>query len=222
MSDAVKGDGRPPRSNATAAAARSRPTLRAERAAVTRSRIADAARLLFASSGYGATTLQAIADEAGVAVQTVYAVFGSKAGILRELRTAVVHQPAAEAMYEAALRAPREEEALALFASSIRARWEAGADVVRISQDAAATDPSTRDEVELILHRRRRGIAGLVETLAGPLRRDLDPRRAWAVADALTLPELYLELTGPCGWSPEQYEAWLIGALDRELLGRCP
>ncbi len=55
------------------------PTLREERAQVTRRRIADAARRLFFRDGYAATTIARIATEADVAVQTVYAVYGSKA-----------------------------------------------------------------------------------------------------------------------------------------------
>ncbi len=54
-------------------------------AEVTRRRIVAAARVLFARDGYGATTLRGIATEAGVAVQTVYAVYGSKAGTLAAL-----------------------------------------------------------------------------------------------------------------------------------------
>ena len=84
-----------------------RPSLRAEQAAVTRRRIADAARLLFVRDGYGATTLQAIADEAGVAVQTVYAVYRSKPGILRELRDSIVFLPDAEERYREAMASAR-------------------------------------------------------------------------------------------------------------------
>ena len=68
-------------------------SLRAERATITRNRIARAARILFTDRGYGATTLVAIAAEAGVAVQTVYAVYGSKANILRTLLQALVSDP---------------------------------------------------------------------------------------------------------------------------------
>lgn len=205
-----------------------RGSLRAERAADTRARIVAAARRRFAATGYGGTTLQAIADDAGVAVQTVYAVFGSKAGILRELRTSVVRQPVAEALYAAAIEAAPDgadaapdgaDAALALFAASIRARWEAGADIVRVHAEAAASDPALREEVEAVLARRRGGLAHLVDSIAGSLVDGLDAARATAIVDALTLPEAYLALTGPGGWSPDEYEAWLAAALRRELLG---
>jgi AcrR family transcriptional regulator len=185
---------------------------------VTRRRILAAARLRFSSDGYGATTLQAIAAAAGVAVQTVYAVHGSKAGILRELREALVRQPEAERLYGAALEAADADDALVLFARSIRVRWEAGADVVRIHAEAAASDSTLRAEVQLVLARRREGIARLTETLGGSLADGVDVGRATAIVDALTLPEVYAELTGAAGWSPDAYEAWLGAGLRRELL----
>jgi len=51
----------------------------------TRRSILDAALELFVASGYSATSIQRIAERAGVAVQTVYAVFGTKRDLLREL-----------------------------------------------------------------------------------------------------------------------------------------
>ena len=52
-----------------------RPDKRAERSRRTREKIVVAARDLFVTQGYGATSLQQVADRAGVAVQTVYFVF---------------------------------------------------------------------------------------------------------------------------------------------------
>jgi AcrR family transcriptional regulator len=195
-----------------------RPTLRDEHAAVTRRRIADAARVLFRDRGYGATTLKAVAVEAGVAVQTVYAVYGSKAGILRELRGRVLRQPEAEALYELALNEPDAEAALALFAKSIRVRWESGHDVIEINRDASATDSSIRGEVDEVLSRRRAGIARLAESLEPGLAGVRDAAYATAVIDALTLPELYTELISVAGWSPDLFERWLADTFKAQLL----
>jgi AcrR family transcriptional regulator len=197
---------------------KARLTLRDERAQVTRRRIADAARGLFRTRGYGATTLQAVAEEAGVAVQTVYAVYGSKAGILHELRDTVLRQPAAEALYEQAMSEAGAERKLELFASSIRQRWESGHDVVAIHRDAGATDPSVRDEVEQVLGMRRRGIARLAQSLEGELTPGTDLSHVTAVLDALTLPEVYAELTEIGGWSADEFEAWLATCLTNQLL----
>lgn len=197
-----------------------RSTLRAERAGVTRARIAAAARDLFTTRGYGSTTLTAIAQEAGVAVQTVYAVYGSKVGILRALREDLRHQPDAEAAYVAALHAPSAAEALSLFARSIRERWEDGHDIVMIHADAAAADPTIRQEVEAVLAVRRAGIARLAESLRGHRAPGVNRARAAAMIDALTLPEVYRELVEVEGWSPAEYEAWLSATLRHAVLGR--
>src|SRR2546423_6513780 len=59
--------------------------LRDEQAARTRRRILDAASVLFLERGYARTTMKDIADLAGVARDTVHAVFGSKARVLTAL-----------------------------------------------------------------------------------------------------------------------------------------
>ncbi len=193
-------------------------TLRAERAAVTRRRIAEAARVLFSRQGYGATTLTVIATEAGVAVQTVYAVYGSKAGILRALREEVLRQPEAEALYAGAVQAPDAARTVALFARSIRRRWEYGHDVVAIQTDAASTDPTLRIELDQVLAIRRAGIGRLAQSLGPWLAPSVDAPRATAILDALTLPEVYRELVDVQGWSPDEFEAWLDSTLRQQLL----
>src|SRR3954449_7967513 len=60
-------------------------SVRAEQAARTRSRILDAAAALFLDRGYARTTMKDVADAAGVARDTVHAVFGSKARLLTAL-----------------------------------------------------------------------------------------------------------------------------------------
>jgi len=198
-----------------------RPSLRAEQAAVTRQRIADAARLLFVRDGYGATTLQAIADEAGVAVQTVYAVYRTKPGILRELRDSIVSLPDAEELYREALAsavAGDPAAALNAFARSIRIRWDVGADVFLVSREAGSTDTELRAEGNKPYERRRGGLRALVAAFRPGLEPGLETDDAIAALDALTLPDVYVELVRGLGWSPDAYEAWLARSLRRLLL----
>src|SRR5262249_48744247 len=56
--------------------------LRRAQAEETRNRILDAALRLFSGQGYAATTIAAIAAEAGVVPETVYATFRTKRGII--------------------------------------------------------------------------------------------------------------------------------------------
>jgi hypothetical protein len=118
-------------------------SLRAERAAVTRRRIAEAARGLFATRGYGATTLRQVAVAAGVAVQTVYAVFGSKANILREQQ--VCSGSAADAGFQAAWQEPARGARTCSHVPSGSAGKPV--DIVAIHSEAASTDPTIRGEV---------------------------------------------------------------------------
>jgi AcrR family transcriptional regulator len=193
-------------------------SLRAERAAITRRRIAQAARTLFASRGYTATTLLAIAIDAGVAVQTVYAVYGSKANILRALGEELVNDPPADAAYVEALAASDTAEALTRFAHSIRLRWQTGHDIVVIGADAASADPRIRIEMDRLLSARRRGIAELARSLAKHDAGLADEHRTAAVIEALTLPELYGNLVGGHGWNADAYELWLATALRRLVM----
>jgi AcrR family transcriptional regulator len=190
---------------------------RAERAAATRARILAAARSLFGTRGYGATTLTEIAAEADVAIQTVYAVFRSKHGILRGLSETVVKDPAADAAFGLAMSS-EGPASLAAFARSIRLRWEHGYDVTTIHGIAAMTDPAVRSDLEAVLAIRRNGLRRLVERLAPSLDPSVGLDRALAILDALTLPELYGELVAVHGWSPDEYEAWLTRSLARQLL----
>lgn len=105
---------------------RNRSALRRQQAALTRSRILDAALGLFFRDGYAATTLKSIAVEADVAIQTGYAVFGSKQAILTELRWIVVDLPEADSARLEAMHAPTPEDRLSRFAHSIRRRLGTG------------------------------------------------------------------------------------------------
>jgi AcrR family transcriptional regulator len=194
-------------------------SLRAERAQVTRRRIVAAARSLFVARGYGATTLEAIAAEAGVAVQTVYAVFSSKAGILRALRESVLREPEADALFERALAEPRGARKLELFAGSIRRRWEHGHDIVAIDAEAGRTDPAIRHETERVLGFRRRGLSRLVRSLGGDPGSMASSEQLAGALDALTLPEVYRALVVDHQWSPDLYEAWLSSTLKRQFAG---
>ena len=60
-------------------------TSRADKAQANRRRMRAAALALFTDRGYASTSIQAIADEAGMAVQTLYFTFGTKSALLKEI-----------------------------------------------------------------------------------------------------------------------------------------
>ncbi len=180
---------------------------------MTRRRILDAARRRFFEDGYAATTLQAVAAEAGVAVQTVYAVFGSKAAILAELRALVINLPEADAAGRAAMAEPTPELRLARFAQSIRNRWELAGDIVKVHQDAVRVDPSLRPGIAEADARRHAGIAAFVRAIEAELGVPIDVEHSIGVVNALTLYAVYEELVGVQGWTPDAYETWLAASL---------
>src|SRR4249919_928325 len=98
--------------------------LRQEQALATRQRILDAALGLFGSNGYGATSIAAIAREAGVVPETIYATFGSKRGIVDGLiERAVPHEVLAEIDARWSARAGDPAAQLAVVAAFSTAFW---------------------------------------------------------------------------------------------------
>src|SRR5262245_26084593 len=83
---------------------RYRSPLREAQAAATRARILDAALQELSAGGYAATSVAAIAKAAGVSPETIYAVFGSKRGIV----DALLGQIDAEALQQRAAALSRE------------------------------------------------------------------------------------------------------------------
>jgi hypothetical protein len=68
------------------------------------------------------------------------------------------------------------------------------------------------------LRGRRAALDRVVEGMEEALRPDLDVARAAAILRALCRAEVYQELVEESGWSPDEYELWLGGALKRQLL----
>ena len=193
-------------------------THRQRQALWTRRLIVDAAKGLFLERGYAATTMDAIAGEAGVAVSTVYAAFKNKRAILRAIREAWHEQTRAREINEEASREPDPERRLEMVANATRRQWETGGAVVAVYQGAAAADREAAAELKQALRGRRAALDRVVEGMKEALRPDLDEDRAAAILRALCRPEVYRELVGESGWSPNEYEAWLFKTLTEQLL----
>ena len=100
---------------------------RREQAAATRREILDAAQRLFERQGYAATKMSEIAEDAGVALKTVYAAFDTKSGVLRALWHALLRGDEEDvpvmdrAWYREVLEEPDAERQLRLNARNARA-----------------------------------------------------------------------------------------------------
>jgi AcrR family transcriptional regulator len=182
---------------------------RAEKARQTRSRILAAAGELFVEQGYGATSLQEVADRAGVAVQTIYFVFGNKRALLKELFDLTIagdDEPVAtmdRPWFRDAMATETAEAHLRAHISGTREILERVAAITGVWTTALATDPE----------------------LATMWAQDEDPRlvvhaTAEYAADllfGLLSPELFLVLVRDRGWSPETWEQWAGQTLRAQL-----
>ncbi len=195
-------------------------THRQRQALQTRRLIVDAARKLFLERGYGVTTMDAIAAEAGVAVSTVYAIFKNKRAFLREIRSALLDQANTREIHEEAREQQDPERRLEMIALQNRRQWEFGGSMIAIHEGAAAVDLEAAAELREVLGGRRWILTRFVTEMKDDLRPDLGTGRAAAILLALCQPEVYRELVEVAGWSPDQYEAWLGETLKVQLLPR--
>ncbi len=193
-------------------------THRQRQALWTRRLIVDAARKLFLERGYTATTMEAIAREAEVAVSTIYAAYKNKRTILRAIREAWHEQTRAREINEEASRQPDPERRLEMVANANRRQWETGGAVVAVYQGAATADREAAAELREALRGRRAALDRVVEGMERALRPELDEDRAAAILRALCRAEVYQELVEESGWAPEEYEAWLSRTLKELLL----
>ncbi|MER3479306.1 MAG: TetR/AcrR family transcriptional regulator [Meiothermus sp.] len=193
-------------------------THRQRQAQATQQLIIKAAEKLFLDVGYGVATIEAIAERAGVAVSTVYAVFGSKRGILKAIREAWHQVSQAKDILQQASKEPDSKRRVEIAAHATRRQWEASATMMAIYNSAAAVDPEAAAELKAARTGRRTHLGHVLEGWVSSFRPGLDPKRAVALYNALTLPEVYLELVREYGWTPDEYENWLAETLKQQLL----
>ena len=197
---------------------------RREQAAATRAAILDAALRLFEERGYAATSVGAIAAEAGVALKTVHAVFGTKRGVLVALRERLVRGgdaplPVAEqAWFRAMLAEPDPRRRIGRFAQGSTEIKRRAGPIVEIVRQAAPGDPEIGalwDRFMQDFHENQRLVAESLDR-DGALACDVD--RATDLIWTINHPTVYDLLVRQRGWSPEDYERWLEQALTSQLL----
>jgi AcrR family transcriptional regulator len=194
-------------------------TYRQRQAQATRERVAAAARSLFADRGYVTTTIEAIAEAAGVAVPTIYGAFGSKRAILDEIRRLWIEEAEVRPLVAEAMAEPDLRRRLELAAKWHRQQLERGWDVLAIHQQAALADPAMAEMFAKVLAGREREIRKFVSALEMGLKRGVDVQVALDIWIAVESQDVYHELVVNRGWSPARYEAWLADTLKHHLLG---
>ena len=199
---------------------------RKEQARQTRLRITEAARSLFSEYGYAGATIDAIAQEAGVAKETVYGMFKNKRNVLSFLLdislggddqpVSILDRPEPQAV----MKDTDQRRQLEMFSKGITEVMSHAAPVFEIMQNAAKTEPEIAEHVKRLFEERLQNMLKFVRSVAvnGGLRDDLNETYAAETVWALTSPDLFSLLTGRLGWSKEKYVGWLFDALQRLLL----
>ena len=199
------------------------------REATTRATKADviaAAHDLFVAQGYTSTTVAQIADASQTPQSTVYRLFGSKRGILKEVLDVSFggddepvefqHRPEVRD----AFAAEDPSAMLDAFAHVVGGVLHRSAALQAVLAESAATDPEAAEMLEITRRQRHVGQSRIVRALAkaGALRSDLRPGTAADIVYALMSPEVFRCLTVQRGWTGAAYERWLSETLRTQLL----
>ena len=196
-----------------------RSTLRDEQSRATRRRIVDAGAALFVENGYVPTTIDAIAERAGVSRRTVFTSVGAKAAVLKlafdwtlagdDESVAIANRPEVQRM----MRGEAPAALLAAWMAMNAAINRRLATLYHVLVVAADADPDAAALLATTDDQRAEGARAVVGRVAdlGGLRPDLDPEQAAAIADVLIDPALYQRLVGTWGWTFETY----VGHLQR-------
>lgn len=201
-------------------------TRRLAQVRATRLKVIEAAKGLFIENGYPATTLDSVADAAGVPLPTLYRLFGSKHALLTAVLDtsfvgddepiAFVDRPAVQA----ALSEPDPHQLLAAFARIAREFMDRSSAILHVLASAAQVDTEAADLLTEIRRQRHAGQSRIVATLMerGALDPGLEPSEAADFVYLLWSPDVHRILTVERRWTPGQYETWLACTLGRTLL----
>jgi AcrR family transcriptional regulator len=199
---------------------------RREQAEATRRQILEAAQRLFERKGYAATTMAAIAAEAGVALKTVYVAFETKSGLLRALWHLLLRGDEADVpmgerrWYQEVLEEPDPERQLRRVAHNSRVVKERAGALLGVIRSAAATDDDAGKlwaRIQTDFHDNQRAIVEALHARRA-LRRGLSVARAADVLWTLNHPDLWLLLVGERGWTPREWERWFAETVRSQLL----
>ena|SRR5829696_1900155 len=200
--------------------------VRAEQASATRRTIVAAAARLFTENGFGATTIDAVAQAAGVSRKTVFTAVGGKVDLLKiALDWAVAGDdlPVALADRDILRELLEQSDARILLTGWAQLQAEIGARVAALVQAlevAAETDGEARLLLAQVQEQRLDGARGIVKRVRklGALTADLTVAEAVDLAWLATDAALFDRLVRVRGWSTGRFGEWLGESLCRQLV----
>jgi AcrR family transcriptional regulator len=200
---------------------------RRARAQATQWRIVKAAFSLFCERGYIGTTMAQIAEASGVAVQTVYFTFHTKAAVLSRAYDFAVggegepQHPWDQTWYREMVAATDVAEALRHLVSGVGDITRRLTPLYVVASGSAAGDPDVAAVVDRHERWRVEGYRDMLEVLTAkaPLRADLDPQRANDLLLLFAGMDVYHSLVEVRGWSHDEWVAWTRSTLVDQLFG---
>jgi AcrR family transcriptional regulator len=193
-------------------------------AAQTRRDILMAARRLFVERGYPSTTVNDIAEEAGVALQTVYSSVGPKPAIVFSLIDLIDEEAG---VGELAQLAMAETDPRRIVAWAVRIPYmlvERSGDAISVLMSAAAVEPDAAKALQEGWAHHRAGHLQMARALvaSGALRPGLTLDDVDAALALTTWSGQQFQAHNGLGWSGQTWERWCVKFLTYALLGGEP
>lgn len=203
-------------------------TRRRAQAAETREDIVNSALKIFLETGYAGTTIIAIAAAAGVAVETIYRRFGSKAALFKAVVEAAIAGGAARAAVppeqrpavRAMIAEPDPRRVLELHAATQPGIHARAGPLYRVLIEAAGSDPELADVWNQLEAQRLTGMRRMAERLKSlsGMRQELSLDEAGDILWTVNSLAVYNLLVVQRGWSPERYRDWITSTNIHALL----
>ncbi len=194
---------------------------RSQAADATKARVLRAARALFVRHGIDRTTVAQVAARARVSVPTVYALYKSKEGILRELMSAALFGQGFQAAHAKLKGISDPIKLIALTAHVARAIYNAESSELGLMRGASAFSPPLRklerefEKIRFDMQEERVRLLFAQSRQKKGLGLDEARRILWMY----TSRDVYRMLVHESGWTPDQYQSWLSETLVSSLVG---
>jgi len=189
-------------------------------AAQTRSRILKAAKELFQAEGFDRVTISKLAKASEVSMPTIYAVFKSKRGVLQSLVDEALPPNQFWALVEDAKQEKSPKIRLGISAKMARKIYDAERELMDILRSASVVAPELKELEQEREKRRyeRQGESVKAMMQENSLAKGLSLAKARDIFWALTGRDMYRMCVVERGWTPDEYEKWLVELLVKSLL----
>jgi len=198
--------------------------IRAEGAEATRAAILQAARSLFARRGIDKVTIAQIGEKAGVAASTIYALYKSKDGILRELMKASLFGARYQSAHSLLEGVSDPVRMIELTAHVARAIYESESADLGLLRGASSFSPALKKlerEFETMRYDMQEERLRLLFAQSRN-KRGLDFEEARRILWMFTSRDVFRMLVQEGAWTAEQYQGWLARTLLDALVAQPP